>query len=158
MMRVCKDDLRHQHLPVDKSDGKVFEVSCRVPLFILVVFSLLLAKSATAQNGTFALSSAPGGLAFVVGGGGNTLSSQFGTMNALGIGSPATGVTVIPLSNGALYFTQYRITVTGLPNPHTAGVTAFVNSNFNHPLALVMQSCPSNAACTSSGAYSAIST
>jgi hypothetical protein len=118
----------------------------------------MFARPAAAQNGTFSLSSAPGGITFTVGGGGNTYSGQFGTMNALGIGTPAAGVTVIPLSNGALYFTQYRLTVTGLPNPHQAGITAFVNSNFTHPLALIMESCPSTSACTTSGSYGAIST
>jgi len=117
-----------------------------------------LAKPATAQNGTFSLSSAPGGIAFTIGGGGNTYSSQFGVMNALGIGAPSAGVSVIPLNNGALYFTKYQLTMTGLPNPHLAAVTAFVNSNFTHPGALVVQSCPSTSACTASGNFSAMST
>ncbi|HVG92073.1 MAG TPA: hypothetical protein VNB54_11340, partial [Alphaproteobacteria bacterium] len=119
---------------------------------------LLIATTPSARAQTFTLSSAPGGIAFTIGGGGNTYSSQFGVMNALGIGAPAAGVTVIPLSNGALYFTTYRLTVTGLPNPHLADVTAFVNSNFTHPAALVMQSCPSTSACTASGNFSAMST
>jgi len=117
-----------------------------------------LAKPATAQQGTFSLSSAPGGIAFTIGGGGNTYSSQFGVMNALGIGAPSAGVSVIPLSNGALYFTKYQLTMTGLPNPHLAAITAVVNSNFTHPGALVLQSCPSTSACTASGNFSAMST
>jgi hypothetical protein len=127
-------------------------------LIILVFVLMVLAKPALAQQGTFSLSSAPGGIALTVGGGGNTYSSQFGVMNALGIGAPSAGVTVIPLSNGALYFTTYRLTMTGLPNPHLAAVTAFVNSNFTHPAALVLQSCPSTSACTASGNFSAMST
>ncbi len=111
-----------------------------------------------AQQGIFTLSSAPGGINFAVGGGGNTLSGQFGTMNALGLGTPATGVTVIPLSNGALYITHFQLTITNLPNPHRGGVTAFVNSNFAHPTALVLESCPSTSACNASGNFSAIST
>ena len=78
-------------------------------------------------------------------------------MNALGIGTPATGVTVIPLSNGALYLTHYQITISGLPNPHRGAVTAFVNSNFTHPAALILQSCPSSSACNASGNFSAMS-
>ena len=88
---------------------------------------------------------------------GRTHSGQFGTMNALGIGTPGTGVTVIPLTNGALYLTHYQITISGLPNPHRGAVTAFVNSNFTHPAALIMQSCPSSSACNTSGSFSAIS-
>ena len=155
------EDLRRTHLPVVKSGGNVCGASRRTwPLaLIFLVFVLMgLATPALAQNGTFSLSSAPGGIAFTVGGGGNTYSSQFGVMNALGIGAPSAGVTVIPLSNGALYFTRYQLTMTGLPNPHLAAVTAFVNSNFTHPAALVMQSCPSNSSCNASGNFSAMST
>ena len=116
---------------------------------------MVLTRPAHAQNGTFTVSAAPGGITFA--GGGTTHSGQFGAMNALGIGTPSAGVTVIPLSNGALYFTQYQLTVTGLPNPHLAAVTAFVNSNFTHTAALIMESCPSNATCNTAGNFSAIS-
>jgi hypothetical protein len=134
--------------------------SCGVSVSALIILAfvlVVLAKPAAAQSGTFTLSSAPGGIAFTVGGGGSTYSSQFGTMNALGIGTPSAGVTVIPLSNGALYFTHYQITISGLPNPHLAAVSAFVNSNFTHPAALIMESCPSSSICNASGNFSAIS-
>jgi hypothetical protein len=117
-----------------------------------------MAPAISANAQTFTLSSAPGGISFTVGGGGTRYSSEFGTMNALGIGTPAAGVTVIPLSNGALYYTPYRITVTGLPGNHTAGVTGFVSANFGHPGALIMQSCPSALSCNSAAQFSAIST
>lgn len=155
------EDLRRTHLPVVKSGGNVCGTSWgEWPLALIILFLVLmgLATPATAQQGTFSLSSAPGGIAFTIGGGGNTYSSQFGVMNALGIGAPSAGVTVIPLNNGALYFTTYRLTMTGLPNPHLAAVTAFVNSNFTHPAALVLQSCPSNSTCNASGNFSAMST
>jgi hypothetical protein len=48
--------------------------------------------------------------------------------------------------------------MTGLPNPHLAAITAVVSSNFTHPGALVLQSCPSTSACTASGNFSAMST
>src|SRR5580765_9108938 len=159
-MRVCNHDLRRPCLPVVKSGGKVCGASCGVSVSALIILAfvlVVLAKPAAAQSGTFTLSSAPGGIAFTVGGRGSTYSSQFGTMNALGIGTPSAGVTVIPLSNGALYFTHYQITISGLPNPHQGAVTAFVNSNFTHPAALVMQSCPSSSSCNASGNFSAIS-
>jgi hypothetical protein len=160
MMRVLEnEDLRRTHLPVVKSGGKVFCASFKGPLSAIIVLALAaiaLTGTAAAQQGTFTVSAAPGGIAFTVGGGG-TLSGQFGTMNALGLGTPATGVSVIPLSNGALYLTHYQINISGLPNPHRGAVTAFVNSNFTHPNALVMQSCPSTSTCNASGNYSAIS-
>ena len=155
------EDLRRTHLPVVKSGGKVCGAShgsLWLSLIVLFLAVMLPVQRAIAQNGTLTLSSAPSGITFTIGGGGSTYSSQFGAMNALGIGTPSAGVTVIPLSNGALYFTQYHLTVTGLPNPHLGSVTAVVSSNFTHPAALVLESCPSNSSCTSSGSYSAIST
>lgn len=148
-------------LPTVESSGKECWVWClcsRLALIIFFFFLILPGQPAAAQNGTFTLSSAPGEITFNVGGGGNTLSGQFGTMNALGLGTPATGVTVIPLTNGALYITRFQLTITGLPNPHRGGVTAFVNSNFGHPAALVMESCPSTSTCNAAGNFSAIST
>jgi hypothetical protein len=153
------EDLRRTHLPVVKSGGKVCGASIRRHLSALIIPALAaiaLTKPVQAQNGTFTVSAAPGGIALAAGGGG-TLSGQFGTMNALGIGTPSAGVTVIPLSNGALYLTHYQITISGLPNPHQGAVTAFVNSNFTHPTALIMQSCPSSSTCNASGNFSAIS-
>ena len=158
-MRVLEhEDLRRTHLPVVKSGGKVCGASLGRPLsaFILLTVALALTKPAEAQQGTLTVSAAPGGIALAAGGGG-TLSGQFGTMNALGLGTPATGVTVIPLTNGALYLTHYQINISGLPNPHQGAVTAFVNSNFTHPAALIMQSCPSSSTCNASGNFSAIS-
>ncbi len=158
-MKVLEhEDLRRTHLPVVKSGGKVCGASFGRQLsaiIILAVAAIALSKPAAAQNGTFTVSAAPGGITFT--GGGTTHSGQFGTMNALGIGTPGAGVTVIPLTNGALYLTHYQITISGLPNPHRGAVTAFVNSNFTHPAALIMQSCPSSSACNASGNFSAIS-
>jgi hypothetical protein len=152
------EDLRRTHLPVVKSGGKVCGASFGKPLsalIILAVAAIALTKPAEAQNGTFTVSAAPGGITLA--GGGTTHSGQFGTMNALGIGTPSAGVTVIPVSNGALYITHYQITISGLPNPHLGAVTAFVNSNFTHPAALIMQSCPSSSSCNASGNFSAMS-
>ena len=146
-------------LPTVESSGKAcWSCGCSRALIISFLFLIALAQPASAQKGIFTISAAPGGIPFTVGGGGNTLSGQFGTMNALGLGTPATGVTVIPLSNGALYITHFQLTITDLPNPHRGGVTAFVNSNFGHPAALILQSCPSTSACNASGNFSAIST
>jgi hypothetical protein len=158
-MRFRKhEDLRRTHLPVVKSGRKVCGASFGRPFSALIILATAFAlnKPAAAHQGTFTISAAPGGITFAAGGGG-TLSGQFGTMNALGIGAPGTGVTVIPLANGSLYLTHYQITISGLPNPHLAAVTAFVNSNFTHPAALIMQSCPRTSSCNASGNFSAMS-
>ncbi len=159
-MRVLEhEDLRRTHLPVVKSGEKVCGASFGrqlSALIILAVAAIALTKPVVAQQGVLTVSAAPGGIAFAAGGGG-TLAGQFGTMNALGIGTPGAGVTVIPLNNGALYITHYQINISGLPNPHQGAVTAFVNSNFTHPTALIMQSCPSSSTCNASGNFSAMS-
>jgi hypothetical protein len=148
-------------LPTVESSGKECWVSCGCsrPALIIVFFLLIaLAKPCGAQQGIFTISAAPGGIPFTVGGGGATLSGQFGVMNALGLGTPATGVTVIPLANGALYITHFQLTISNLPNPHRGGVTAVVNSNFAHPAALILEGCPSTSACNAAGNFSPIST
>lgn len=153
------EDLRRTHLPVVKSGEKVCGASFGRPLATLIILVFfLMAAAPPASSQIFTLSAAPGGIALTVGGGGTRYSGQFGAMNALGIGALPTGVQAIPLTNGALYFTPYRITVTGLPGSHKAAVTGFVSTNFGHPAALVMQSCPSNSSCNASGQYSAMST
>lgn len=159
-MKVLEhEDLRRTPLPVVKSGGKVCGASFKRPLSAFIVLAFfLMAAAPPASSQTFTLSAAPGGIALTVGGGGNRYSGQFGTMNALGIGTPSAGVQVVPLTNGALYYTPYRITVTGLPGGHQAGVTGFVSSNFGHPTALVMQSCPSSSSCNASAQFSAMST
>jgi hypothetical protein len=79
-------------------------------------------------------------------------------MNALAIGTPTAGLTVTALGNGALYFTQYQIQVTGLTGGHLAILDAYVSTTFTHPSAFIMENCPSSAACGVAGSYSAMST
>lgn len=89
---------------------------------------------------------------------GNNYFTSFGTMNALGIGTPAAGLTVAALTNGALYFSEYQIVLFGLPANHKAAVTAYVSTNFAHAAAEILENCPSTVTCTSSANYSAMST
>lgn len=122
------------------------------PLLVILVLAFLLAwQNAAAQ--VLQLSTAPGGMTLIQAG--HWLGS-FGTMNALGVGTPAPGITVIPLSNGALYYTHYQLSVTGL-GTHKAIITGVVTRNFAHPLALVLESCPASASCSSDGDFSVMS-
>lgn len=83
-----------------------------------------------------------------------TVHTSFGNMNALGIGTPTvTGVTVIPLTDGALYYRQYTITITGLSGSQTASLSTYVYDSFGHPNALILRHCPSGSSCTSAGNY-----
>lgn len=146
--------------PIVESSGKECRVWCSRPGPALIAFFLafiLLRQQVAAQTGTFTLSSAPGAITFS-GSGTSTLSGQFGVMNALGLGVAASGITVVPLTNGALYLTQFQLTISGLPTSHRGGVTAFVSSNFAHPAALVLEACPSTSSCNAAGNFSAIST
>src|SRR5437660_12164728 len=107
MMRVRDhEDLRRPHLPVDKSGGKVCRASCglsRSALIILCFFVILAGASQAHGAPSFSLLQAPGGLGGTLVG--SNYLNTFGSMNALGLGTPLTGLTVTALSNGAIYFT-----------------------------------------------------
>ena len=105
---------------------------------------------------TFQLLQSPGGIGGVQVG--NSYVITFGTMNALGLGTPQGGVTVAALNTGALYFSQYQVQFQGLGGSQNAKLTAYVSTNFGHPLAQIIQNCPSTAACNTSGGYSNMST
>jgi hypothetical protein len=157
-MRVCDHDLRLPRLHAVKSGGNVCGASCVRSRLLFIVLSLLILAGARPAYAapSFQLLQAPGGL----GGSqvGNNYSTSFGTMNALGLGLPTAGLTVAALNTGALYFTEYQILFQGLGGGQNAKLTVYVSTNFTHPLAQVIQNCPSTAACTTSGGYSIMST
>ena len=100
-----------------------------------------------------------GGVPIASVGGGASFQTSFGTLNALGIGTPSAGVTVIPLSTGTLYITTFGIFPHGgLPGGHNVIVTAYVSTNFGHPSALIVESCPTTSTCSGSGQFSVMST
>jgi hypothetical protein len=153
---------RNPILPTVESSGKECWAWClclRRALIIFFFIVLSLDKAAHAKAG-FTLNAAPGG---ITGTFQNTnppnYRNTFGTMNALGLGTPQPGLTVAVLSNGALYFSQYQVQFSGLGGGgQTARLVAYVSTNFTHPAAQIIQNCPSSATCTSSGSYSAMST
>ena len=122
----------------------------------LVILVLILTSPAWA-GANFDLTTATGGITLTQVG--NNYISSFGTVNALGIGTPAAGVTMIPLNNGALYLTTYSLFVHGgLPAGQNGYVTAYMSTNFGHPVALIMQSCPSSSSCNAAAQFSNMST
>lgn len=127
-------------------------MSSKAALIVLVLTIVLAEKGRAATNLT--ISQATGGIPFS---GTGPYLSQFGTMNGLGIGTPATGVNVIALTTGALYYTPYTLT-SSVNGNHTLTVSALIKTNFTHSAALVLESCPSNSTCNTSGAFSAMST
>lgn len=152
MMREDSDErsLRHRARPVrPHPDWR----RCFLSLIILFLAELMFHSSSSAQ--TMQLWQAPGGLLGTQVG--SAYTASFGTLNALGVGTPTAGVTETVLSNGTLYYTPYQIQISGLPNGHLGTVSVYVSANFAHPSALIMQNCPSNASCTASGSYSVMS-
>ena len=128
-------------------------VSALIILFFLVVTSRAWAGA------DVDLVQVAGGVPIAGAGGATSFQTSFGTLNALGIGTPTTGVTAIPLGNGTLYITTLGIFPHGgLPNGHNAIVTAYVSTNFGHPAALIVESCPTTSTCNSSGQFSVMST
>ena len=91
---------------------------------------------------------------------GNNYTATFGgllnNMDALGISAPATNVYVIPLTNGALYYTYYDVFFKKVSGGHTAYVTGSVTTNFTHSQAFALWSCAYPSACNTSGSYSAM--
>src|SRR5205807_9337697 len=99
MMRVCSHDLRRPHLPVAKFGGKVYWTSCvRLQRALIILLFLILAAARQANAApSFSLLQSPGGLGGTLVG--SNYLNTFGTMNALGLGTPQTGLTVAVLAN-----------------------------------------------------------
>lgn len=123
---------------------------------LTVVFCLCLTSAMhgtatlTLQTSTSGITITPSGASF---------QSSFGTMNALAIG--ANSVTVpagAALTNGALYYTTLNLVVGKLKTGDTAVVKAYVSTNFTGSAAsaMVIDACPSTAACNSSPQFSAL--
>ena len=157
-MRVCEHDLRRQPLPVVKSGRKVCWSSCvsSQSALIILFFTVLLLSNQAQAAPSFSLLQAPGGLGGTLVG--TNYRNTFGTMNALAIGAPQSGLTVTALPNGAIYFTPFQVQFAGLGGNQKASLTAYVSTSFAHPLAQIVQNCPSTATCTTSGGYGTMST
>jgi hypothetical protein len=122
---------------------------------ILTVLAVLLTAGMARGQGSFSLLAVSGGITGTLSG--SDYINTWGTMNALGIGTPNTGLTLAVLSTGALYFSEFQVQFSALPSGHTASFTAYVSTNFTHPGAQVVEMCPSTGACTSAAGYSAVS-
>ena len=157
-MRACDHDLRRQPLPVVESGGKVYWASCVWSHQTLIILLFVVLASATQAYAApaFALQQASGGLGGTLVG--SNYLNTFGTMNPLALGAPQSGLTATALSNGAIYFTPFQVQFSGLIGTQRASLTAYVSTSFAHPLALVVQNCPSTLTCTASTGFSTMST
>lgn len=130
-------------------------VSSHQALIILFFTVFLTARQAQAAP-SFTLNQAPGGLGGTLVG--TNYRNTFGNMNALAIGAAQSGLTVTALTNGAIYFTPFQVQFQGLGGTQRASLTAYVSTSFAHPLAQIIQNCPSTATCTTSAGYGTMST
>jgi hypothetical protein len=128
------------------------KTALRIPA--LAMMTMLMA-SGMSMGQSFSLLAVTGGITGTLNG--SDYVNTFGTMNALGIGTPETGLTLAVLSNGALYFSEFQVQFTGLATGHNASFTAYVSPNFTHSGAQVVEMCTSTGACTSSSGYAAVS-
>ena len=124
---------------------------------ILIAWFLFATPSLHAAQ-DFSIVQVPGGIGFT--GGYPNYQTSFGTMDALAIGGATQpGVSVIALNNGALYYSTFKVTVTGgVSGAQTAYFEAAVTTNFTHTAAMVVESCPSTSVCNTSGVFSVMST
>jgi len=132
----------------------VSHLQWRVALAVMMLTAMFSATAAKAQ--TITLLTSTGGV--TIAGGTNAYTANFGNMNALGAGTPGIGMKVIPLSNGALYYTPIDVHAAGMSGGRTGTITAYVSTNFARTAAVTMESCPYNLACTTSGNYGVLST
>jgi hypothetical protein len=121
-------------------------------LILLAVPQVLFAQA----NQQFILQTATGGVS--IAGSTPNFTTSFGNLDALGVGTPATGVTAIPVSNGILYYTPVNFVMGNLQGHHQGFIKAYVSSSFAHPTAMIFEGCPSNATCTTSTSYSTLGT
>ncbi len=80
----------------------------------------------------------------------------FGTVNGLGVGTPMTGLTVIHTNGGVLYSTPYIISISGAGGGNKGVAKIFLSTNFAHPAALGVFSCPATLDCTNPSNYTAV--
>src|SRR5215471_16343798 len=159
MMRASNHEAAPSLPRTDKRSGGVCRAVLPPSKAALIILILISWASRAWAGADVDLVQVPGGVPIACAGGAASFQTSFGTLNGLGIGTPTTGVTAIPLSNGTLYITTLGIFPHGgLPNGHNAIVTAYASTNFTHPAALIVESCPSTSTCNSSGQFSVMST
>jgi hypothetical protein len=122
-------------------------------VFLLFAFAFCLPAAAQ----TITLQQAAGGVTFV--GLISPFHSGFGTVNGLGIGNPAAGLTKLAVAGGEFYYTPYTINLAGANNGHPAIVHAYISTNFSNPTSVIqLMSCPNPGPCNTFGSYAALPT
>lgn len=133
--------------------------NCRQVSHLLVASTfivLLVGESLLygASNPTLVLLTGTG---ITIGGAHPSYSGSIGDVNGLGLGTPASHVSLIASGVGAavFYYTPYNYNISNLNGSATGIVTAYVSSNFSHPTILQVYTCFSS--CTSFSSYGLMS-
>jgi hypothetical protein len=142
-----KESDRSKNLRRLKSQRRFAHVAC--------FFLYLICATSSVFAGTNLKLQTAGGIAVTASGANYT--SGFGSMNGLGAGTPGPGVSVQAVAGGALYLSTLNFQLQGGPSA-SVSVSAYVSTQFAHPAALIMQSCPSTATCTNSANYQTLPT
>lgn len=133
-----------------KNPGRVWPAL--LCLFAPVILILAFSINAYCANPAITISSVP--MAIIVAGNAGSLGTN---LNAFGLGTPATGVSVIapvlttptfPIT-GTYYYSPINLKVTGLGG--TGALSAYASTNFTHPAAFAAYICTSG--CTASSGY-----
>jgi hypothetical protein len=118
---------------------------------------LLCGSAIPAEAQTITLQTASGGV--TIGGFNPNWTGALGNTNALGIGTPGAGVTVITagLTGGVLYATPVNVVVSGAGFSNKAVVRAHVSTNYAHPSVLQLRVCYPASGCSNAASYQTIS-
>jgi hypothetical protein len=138
--------------PIRNTERSAKGLVLRPALIILVLIMLMVPLPGRAQQASVITST----------GNPPTFTFSFGTVDALAV-NPGNGNVpsgnVAALSNGALYFFTYSLTVNGLQPNKQATVTGSITTSFNHsPSALVIENCPNTSNCNLAASYSPFTT
>jgi hypothetical protein len=126
------------------------------PRFLWPLAAALWLLPAPALAQSLDLETAPGGI--TISRSGSNHSGTLGSVNALGLGTPGTGVTLMTsgLSGGVLYTTPYRLRIGGAGNNNLAVVRAYVSTAFSSTAADV-RACYPSTSCATASALSPVS-
>jgi hypothetical protein len=129
------------------------------PVSYLALASILLLAPKSpvqaASNPTLAIQTGTG---IAIGGAHPFYSGSIGNVNGLGVGTPASGVSMITsgVGNAIFYYTPYNYNISNLNGSASGALTAWVSTNFSHPAILTLYTCTSG--CTSFSSYNVMST
>lgn len=125
----------------------------RIPICFPILLLLWIGTAIPIGAQTITLQQAAGGV--TISGAASPFSTGFGNVNGLGIGTPATGLTMLSVSGGYFYYTPYTMVLSGSNPGHPAIVSGYLSANFTNSTSVIqLMSCAYPGPCTSFSSYS----